>query len=204
MKPYGELNLTVSSPEQAFDEPLTLRSVKEYLNLDQGVTAQVDENLESFISAARSMAEDLQGLDLVGKQYDLTLDYFRPYAIELRQPLRSVDLFQYTDSDGVDHPLVEGIDYIVDLRRGLVKPPIDWTWPTTGTLWPTSAILIRFTSGYSSGSAFWLDHGAKILQGMRMLIVGWHEGRYPYGNNVNELPYAVTALLSWGSKKVAH
>lgn len=204
MRCYGNLALTVTSPVQSFDEPLSLAEVKAFLGLPERSPADSEEDamLEGFIAGAREVAEILQNRDLVEKQYDLALDYF-PCQIELRTPLVSVDLVQYTDSDGDETALVEDTDYIVDLARGLVMPPYSESWPSV-TLWPSSGVLLRYTSGLSSTDAFWADAGARVKIGMKHLISAWFNGRLPFENTPGaqqsvELPYTVTALLSMGA-----
>ena len=202
---FGSLSLTEGSPPQSFSEILTLAEVKSYLRLpDRSPADQAeDDELTSLIVAAREQAEILQGRDLIRKQFDLSLDYWFNYRIELRDPLASVDLFQYKDSNGAVTVMAENTDFIVDTSRhpGFVSPPYNKTWPTFAT-WPSSAILIRFTSGYATGSPFWSDAGARVKNGMKLLINNWYHNRLPFEKGMDataEYPYAVTACLSYGS-----
>lgn len=204
MRCYGNLSLTVTSPVQSFDEPLTLAQVKKFLELPERSPADSEEDamLDGFIAGAREYGELFQNRDLVEKQYDLGLDYF-PCQIELRTPLVSVDLVQYTDSAGVDHVLTEGTDYIVDLRRGLVMPPYGESWPSF-TAWPSSAVLVQFTSGLSGTDVFWNDAGQRVKIGMKHLISAWFSGRMPFepvpgSTDAVELPFTVTSCLSTGA-----
>lgn len=204
---YAALNLTESSPPQSFIEPLTVEQVQNYLRIVPSSPADPleDADLQLFISAAREQAEIMQGRDLVRKQWDLTLDYWPSWRIELGNPLVSVDLFQYQDSDGVFKTLAEDTDYIVDTRRqpGFVSPIYNGSWPTF-TPWPSSSILLRFTSGFSSDSAFWNDAGARIKNGMLLLISSWYNQRLPFETGADpakEYPYAVTACLSYGARR---
>ena len=200
----GSLNLTETSPPQSFLEPLALEEVISYLGIPERSPADPMEDLqlETFISAARDIAEFHQGRDLVEKQYDLSLYGFPCREIELRDGLASVDLVQYRDSDGGLH---EFEHYIVDKARhpGVVMPPYGESWPSF-TAWPSSPVLIRFTAGYPPNHPFWTSGpGARIKQGMLMLISGWFNNRIPFqehGNQaIQEYPYAVTACLSYGA-----
>lgn len=204
---YGTLRLTVSSPPQSFDEPLTVTQLMRYMKLPE--SSPVDEGEQEFIgsliSAAREQAEILQNRDLVQKQFDLSMDYWPSYRLELRTPAVSVDRLQYMDSNGDVTVMQEGpdADYIVDLSKqpGVVAPPYNATWPTF-TPWPSSAILLRFTSGYSSADPFWSGPGARIKMGMRLLISAWYNNRLPFERGVDamsEYPYAVTSCLSYGA-----
>lgn len=208
MNTYGSPSLTETSPAQSFTEPLTLAEVKAYLNLPERSPADSaeDADLELMITAARDIAEGLQGRDLVRKQWDLYHDAFWSHKIRLSAPLVSVDLVQYTDSDGLATALVADTDYIVDTKKqpGLVMPAYGESWPSF-TAWPSSAVLIRFTSGYESTDVFWSgDAGTRIKRGMLLLINHWFTGRLPFEPNMQsmngiEYPFAVTACLSFGA-----
>jgi uncharacterized phiE125 gp8 family phage protein len=204
--PYGSLSLTAKSPVQSFTEPISLAQARKYLNLPERdpLDYEEEDEIETFISAAREVAEVMQGRDLVRKQWDLSLDYFYSYGIELRDPLVSVDLFKYRDSGGGYTTLVENTDYLVDATKhpGIVTPPFNSFWPGI-TGWPTGAVLIRFTSGYASDDAFWSDAGKRLIVGMKMLISAWYNGRLPFDavRDVSEYPYAVTALLGFGAQR---
>jgi uncharacterized phiE125 gp8 family phage protein len=207
MKTYGELRLT---PSQTFTEVLTKEDVRTWLGAvpPQDAVDQVNQDalLDSLIIAARSVAELAQHADLVEKQWDLHLDMFPGYpdqSIELRYPLQSVDTFRKTDSKSNVTTLVEGTDYIVDKARGLVTPPWGQIWPLF-TPRPSSAIFIQFTSGYTADDPYWQDVGMHVLQGMRLLVTGWHEGRFPFGRQVLEFPYGPSALLSYGARPLVY
>ena len=201
---YSSLSLTVTSPAQDFTEPITLAEMKEYLNLPARSPADdaEDDLINAMISGAREVAEILQGIDLLRKQYDLVSDYFWTYRIPLRGPLVSVDLFRYRDSDGAYTTLTENTDYIVDTSKhpGIIAPPYNSTWPTF-TPWPSSAVLVRFTSGLSATDAFWNDAGKRIIMGMKLLVSMWYNNRLPYDTGrAAEYPFAVTSLLSFGAR----
>lgn len=213
MRLYGALNLTESSPPQSFREPIPLDLAKEFLRV---TTTEQDRTISGMIAAARAHAELLQNKDLVVKQWDYSLDTFTDFAIaqatannysavyedelQLRLPLRSVDLFQYTMSDGTVIPLAENTNYTVDLARGLVKPAYGTCWPSF-VAGRSSPILLRYQSGYSASHPFWVSGGAPLLVGMKMLITSWYEDRIPYveGTGVHELPFGITKLLKSGA-----
>jgi len=201
--PYGSLNLTDSSPVQSFVEPISLEQARSYLNVPDRDPEDIEEDslIQAYISAAREIAEVEQGRDLVRKQFDLSLDSFFSYRIELRDPLVSVDLVRRRDSSGTYMTMGDGTDYIVNTtdHPGFITPPYNVSWPTF-TPWPTGAVLVRFTSGFSADNAFWNDAGKRIKAGMFMLISGWFNNRLPYAiaRSIQEYPYGVTALLQYG------
>lgn len=206
MANYGSLNLAVTSPVQSLAEPLTLAQAKKHLNLPDRSPADTEEDdmLADLISAARESAEIAQGRDLVTKQWELSLDHFECYQIELRDPLVSVDLVRYRDSTGNYTSMVDGTDYIVDTAKhpGVVMPPYGVSWPSF-TPWPSSAVTILFTSGIDDQSPFWIDAGKRIKQGMLLLISEWFNNRLPlsYDMSVGGVGVVdrINALLSVGS-----
>lgn len=215
---YGTLNLTdwsVLSPPsvQTFTEPLDIAEVLNFLRLDQDDAEA--SMIQADITAARVYAEGLQGRDLVRKQWDLALDYWpcswsaavRDGAIELRPHLVSVDLVRRRDSSGTDTPLAENTEYIVDTSKqpGLIRPPYNAWWPSF-TPWPSSAVLVRFTSGLAPDAQFWSGPGQAVKTGMRRLISDWYNNRVPRVLQRGEtlaLPDPITAMLSFGGLKRA-
>lgn len=189
MKPYGTIELTVSSPEQSFTEPISVSEAKGWLRV-RG--SSEDAAIGRLITGVRAETENQQGIDLVEKQWDLRLDEFPDCEIALRRPLQSVQLVQYTDSDGNVTALAEGTDYVVDTARGLILPAYGESWPAFVPA-PSSAVLVRFTSGYSASDTFWSNDGASIYQRMQFGIVRLYDIR-------TELDIAqIAAVLGYGA-----
>jgi uncharacterized phiE125 gp8 family phage protein len=170
------IRLTVTSPPQTIDEPLTVEEMREYLRLPTYSPPDTagDDLIASMISAARETAElwTYQNRDLVGRQWDKRLNRFPAYEIPLRDPLSTVDLVEFKDYDGTTTTLTEGTDYIVDTNQNLILPAPGTSWPTD-TLWPVSAVLVRFTTS---------DYAipAMVKNGMKLLISDWHTLRLPF------------------------
>ncbi len=204
--PYSSSKLTVTSPPQSFNEPLTLAEVKSYLKVPLRSPADSDEDalISSLISGARVQAEIAQRRDLVVKMWDMSLDYWTDYQIEVgAPPLVSVASIQYKDIEGIVTTLVENVDYIVDTakRPGIVAPAPNMTWPFF-TSWPSSAITIRYTAGITPSDPWWTESGALVKNGMRLLISAWYNNRIPFeigASAMAEYPYAVTTALNFGA-----
>lgn len=224
MKAYGEIQLTEASPPQTFTEPITVSEFKSFMRIPVLSPTDADEDafILSAIAAGRQAVEIEVGFDIIEKQWDLHLDLLlgydsiagaayplrfntvynlgAGYEIPLRYPLRSVDLFNTTDYQGTVAALVAGTDYIVDLNRALVTPPWGKTWDFFSP-YPSSAVLIRFTSGYSSTHPFWLNAGQMVKQFIRLLAAEYYEFRVPFepGRIATEHPY----MLQYLSRNVA-
>ena len=184
---------TVTSPPQSFTEPLTLAEVKSMLVIPDADTTK-DTMIELYIVAARQLGETRQGRDLVGKQWDLTLDCF-PCVIQTRDNLSTVDLLRYRDSDGNYTTLVEGTDYIIDTVQGLVMPPYSESWPSF-TPWPSSAVLCRYTVAPPT-----IDEEIKL--GMKFAISLWYNNRIPAelgASAVQQYPFCL-GLLDHGKRE---
>jgi uncharacterized phiE125 gp8 family phage protein len=181
------LKLTVTSPPQSFTEPLTYSDCQDFLEIPSADTTR-QTLVESYIVAAREVAELRQGRDLVNKQYDLTLDRW-PYIIQLREGATTVDIFRYKGSDGVNVTMVDGTDYIFDTDGYRLTPPYNETWPWA-SLWPTSPIFVRYTVEA-------LPPDAQVLLGMKYLISQWYNNRIPAeagASRIVEYPYALGLL----------
>ena len=185
--------LTVTSPPQSPTEPLTVAVVKTILRIPTADTTK-DSMIELYIVAARQLAETRQGRDLVGKQWDLTMDCF-PRVIETRDNLSTVDLLRYRDSDGNYTTLVQNTDYIVDTVQGLVMPPYGESWPSF-TAWPSSAVLCRYTVAPPT-----IDEEIKL--GMKFAISLWYNNGIPAelgASAVQQYPYCL-GLLDHGKRE---
>lgn len=177
-----------------------------------------------MITAARLEAENENGRELTPKQWRLDLDAFpgggSPYTwlvatpfgalegnrlfhlsvgagrIGLLDPLISVDSVTYKTGDGTVVPLTENVDYIVDAGKhpGIICPAYQKTWPS-GPLWPSGAVQITFTAGFTPSTV-----PATIKQGCLLLVSQWYEGRIPYEaiRFVAELPFSVSSLFRNG------
>jgi uncharacterized phiE125 gp8 family phage protein len=199
----AQLTLTATGTAQVFTEPLSVAEVEHFLRLPALSPEDEDRTalLESLIITARELAEGYQGRDLVEKQWDLTLSGFAS-VIELRTPLVSVDLVQYTDSDGNTTALTENTDFIKDTSKepGVIMPVYGGSWPSF-TAWPTSPVLVRFTSGLGSTDIFWSDAGQRVLIGMKKLIDIWYNEAsiLPPGSSGASVPFGIEILLSTGA-----
>ena len=66
---------------------------------------------------------------------------------------------------------------------------------------PTSAILIRFSSGYAANDPWWQGDGSVVLEGMRYMISQWYNVRLPMGQAVSEWPMTAREALSFGARQ---
>lgn len=189
----GELRLTDTSPEQTLIEPISTLEMKEFLRVPvlSPTDEQQDTEIDGLTAGAREMAEAYQNRDLAGRQWDLWFDYFERVVFQLRHPLSSVDLIQYTDSVNVSHDLVEDTDYIVDTVKATVQPVYGGSWPSC-TPYPALAVLIRFTTGAAVVSQ-------TVHVGIKLLTSDWYFNRLPRNIGDGDLPMHIQRLLEHGA-----
>jgi hypothetical protein len=160
------------------DEPVSLAVVKKRLRLPPAFTDH-DDMLTGLIVTTRQDGERLSGLTLAQRQFTQVLDSFPYYTdtiqsqqayppsyyslprysttlwnysqmIKLaRAPLISVDSITYIGTDGLEHVLHSGTDFIVDPETHLAR-----IFPRVGQFWPAviyapNAVKIIFTAGFS-------------------------------------------------------
>jgi hypothetical protein len=163
-------SISVGSPEA---EILSRDAAKLFLNLFNDDTK--NDLVDSLIIAARQEAEEYTWRSLAKKPYMQTMDrfpghsdsgfigsiqqrvYLRGYGlghhhqvIKLRNPpLISVDNITYIGQDGIEHSLLPGTDFQVDVinEPGRIAPLPGAVWPliSPGVL---NAIRIFYTAGY--------------------------------------------------------
>lgn len=170
------ISLTVTSPPQSFEEPISISEMVSYLKIP-GTTGTEFELIASLIQAARADAERLQNRELVRKQLDWVADYWTSCEIPLPFPLISVDLVQYRDSDGTTHDLTADVDYVVNTSKGVIVPK-SGDWPSFNA-WPSGAVLIRCAVGYEATDPWWSADGGPVKDGMRLRISDQFYDRAP-------------------------
>lgn len=189
------LKLTVTSPVQSFEEPVTLSEIKGALGIPDVDTSR-DVLLDAYAPAAREVAEACQQRDLVSKQWDLFLSYFPRHQIDLRDNTTSVTTFRYRKSDGDYVTMVEGTDYEFDSALSILTPVSNGTWPTA-ELWPSSAIEIQFTVTPPAVPD-------RLKRGMLALISLWDANQVPAelgASAVQNYPFMLS-LLEIGRREV--
>jgi hypothetical protein len=203
------LKLTVTSPVQSFEEPVTMAEIREALGIPDADTSR-DTLFQAYAPAAREVAEACQQRDLVAKQWDLYLSHFYGEAqqwgigvycsptghITLRDNATAVTTFRYRKSDGDYVTMVEGTDYEFDSKLCILTPVSNGTWPTD-QLWPSSAIEIQFTVTPPAISS-------RLKRGILALISLWDANQVPAelgASAVQEYPFMLS-LLSIGKREI--
>jgi uncharacterized phiE125 gp8 family phage protein len=110
-------------------------------------------------------------------------------------PIVEIESITYLGPDDVNHVLAEA-DYRL-LLNGSISPPINGSWPSVGS--SSEAVRVVYVAGYADTGD---DPPAStvppaIKQAVLLLIGQWFYNRAAVnvGNIVNQMPFAVEALL---------
>lgn len=172
-------------------EPVSLDEVFDYLRADMSNAPDVTY-VQQIVTAAREWCEGYQRRAYITQTLELVLDEFPDGAISIpRGKLQSVTSVKYKDSDGVEHTLTDGADYVV-AKSGVTGRivPVD-SWPSAA-LYPAEAVKIVFVCGYGN---FPDSVPARAKQAIMMLVSYWFDNRSAVGTVWKEIEFSVHALL---------
>ena len=171
-------------------EPVSKAEAKAHLRVDHDAD---DFLIDALAAAARQYAEDLTGRGLVRRTYDLFLDAFPRWTVELpRPPVDSVTTVKYLDTAGAQQTLAAS-KYVVDAKSspGRVTPAWGESWPATRA--QVNAVEIRFVAGHANATVV----SPKVKLGIKLLISTWYDNRdsLVIGASVAEMPKVASADL---------
>ncbi len=186
-----QLRYALTQVTAPLTEPLELDDAKNHLGVDLTVD---DGMIERLTGAARRQAESYLGRALITQTWDLHLDRFPVWTIDVpRPPLRSVDSLVYIDSAGTAQTLPKE-RYRVDaasepgritpgLWRDLARDPSR-----------TNAVTVQFKAGYGDKA---VDVPEDIRQALLLLVGSFygHREDIVVGETVARLPRGAEALL---------
>lgn len=190
---------TLVTPPAA--EVITLAEAKAHARVE------IDDDdglIAGYAIAARVHLEGETRRAFLTQTWDLTLDYGWPVVREdgrhlnrivlPRPPVQSVTSITYIDSAGATQTLAADQYKLAKASTGewFVEPAYGVTWPSVRS--EMAAITVRFVAGYGSNPG---DVPEPLRQAMLLLIGHFYENREAIniGNIVNELPFAVAALV---------
>ena len=163
--------------------------------LTNEATTSEDDDLTDLIKDGREQVEAFTRHKLLTQTWDYYLEGF-PINKFITIPfgnLQSVASIKYTDCDGVETPLIEDTDYLVQKngdQHGLIVLPYGKAWPSV-TLSPDNPIAIRFICGWTAAS----DLPKNIKRAVKFAA----EDAYYHGDRRDALKSAIESLL-WSSR----
>lgn len=180
-------------------EPVTLAEAKAHLRIDPDFDAD-NSYVMALITAARYHVETVCDRTLVRSQWQMKLDAFPSWDIELpRPPVTHGDIVvTYVPSDGVYQPIQwTNFREDRDATPAVIRPLWNRTWPPCRGA--ENDVTITYWAGYG-------DDGRSVPQparhAMLMLIGSWFANREAVApGSMNPVPMAVDMLLgsvNWG------
>jgi uncharacterized phiE125 gp8 family phage protein len=169
---------------------VTTAEAKRHCRIDSN---EDDAYLDSLVSVAQGYIEGPNGWlgRSFGEQvWTLTLDAFPAGSIYLPlPPLQSVDVLEYTKTDGTTGTITDFREFGVGsvVGAGFVLPAYDAAWPDTRD--EPEAVRITFTAGYASAPP-------QVKHAILLLVGEWYENREDAGAiRLTEIPTAASSLL---------
>ena len=180
-------------------EPVSLAEAKSHLRVDADFDAD-DQYIMSLVSAARYHVETVSDRTLIRSQWQMKIDAFPSWDIELpRPPITTGSIVvTYIPSDGVYQPVpFTNFREDRDATPAVIRPQWNRTWPSTRGA--ENDVVITYWAGYGEdGRAV----PAPARHAMLMLIGGWYANRESIVQGaMNPVPMAVEMLLgsiNWG------
>lgn len=134
-------------------EPVEVSALKMHARID---AADEDTNIAIYAKSCRRTLENILGISFIETTWDEYLDRFPsgPKAeIKLtKAPLMSITSITYTNSAGQSQTLVEGTDFVVDLKTRRIWPKFGMVWPVDVEIKP-SPIRIRYKAGFGAAAS---------------------------------------------------
>jgi uncharacterized phiE125 gp8 family phage protein len=172
-------------------EPVTPATVHAHLRLVED--GQEKDYATALIGAAREWAERRNGIATTEQVWELTLDGWWDYTLDLPvPPTQSITHVKYLDPDGVEqtldpaaYALIAGFPIAQLAWRLDAVRPSHQDFP--------GAIRIRFVAGYADPNAV----PKTVRQAILILVGTWFEHREAVGANTafQKVPMTVEALL---------
>lgn len=169
-------------------EPVTLTQCRLWCRIDDDDTGQ-DAVLLLIMQAARERAEEITGLCVAQRTFEVTLDAFPADStpIELPYPpVVSVQYLTYFDSAGDMQTLSGSPDaWILDTnsKPGRISPLWGGTWP--GTADRVAAVRVGYTAGYSNPNQV----PKRLILWIQARVSTWYENReHLQLSNLKEAP----------------
>lgn len=180
-------------------EPVTIAEAKSHLRVD---AAFVDDDayIQSLISAARYHIETVSDRTLIRSQWQMKLDWFPSWDIELpRPPIAAGPItVSYVPSGGASN-YVSFTDFREDRDStpAAIRPQWNGTWPSCRGA--ENDVLITYWAGYGESPS---DVPPPARHCTLMMVAHWYANREAVvQGGMNPVPMAAEVLLgsiNWG------
>lgn len=180
-------------------EPVSLTEAKAHLAIDQSFTED-DRYIQSLLSAARHHVESVSDRTLIRSQWQLKLDLFPSYDIELpRPPIAAGDVVVTFVPSSQASAVEAYTNFRVDrdATPAAIRPQWNGSWPTCRGA--ENDVTITYWAGYGESGT---DVPPPARHCILMLAAHWFSQREAVvQGGMNPAPMAVELLLgaiNWG------
>ena len=186
--------------DDAVVEPVSIADAKSHLRIDPQFTDD-DLYIQGLISSARHYVETVSDRTLIRCRYQMSLDVFPSWDIELPRPPflpgGSVSV-TYVPSDGIYTPVsYTGFRLDSTATPAVIRPPWNGNWPTCRGA--ENDVVVTWDAGYG-------EDGTRIpppaRNAMLLMIGSWYANREAVvQGGMNPVPMSVEAMLgtiNWG------
>lgn len=169
------------------EEPITPSDVIEISSIDEDLAANdiTMAYISTLITSARQSAETITKRVFITQTWELYLDMFPTWEIELPfPPVQSITSIKYIDNDGVLQTMSSG-DYTADMKSepAYITPVYGGSWPSAR--YQRNAVTIRFVAGY--GLADDVPGGIKTWMHMRVKTLYDNRDKFVLGTSFSQI-----------------
>jgi uncharacterized phiE125 gp8 family phage protein len=179
-------------------EPVTISEAKSHLRIDKDFTDD-DLYVQGLISAARHHVETVTDRTLIKSQWQMRLDTFPAWDIELPKPpfmLGGVSV-TYVPTSGEAPITYTNFRTDMDSTPAVIRPQWNGMWPNCRGA--EGDVTVTYWAGYGESPN---DVPAPVRHSMLMLIGSWYANREAVvQGGMNPVPMAVEIMLgsiNWG------
>jgi uncharacterized phiE125 gp8 family phage protein len=179
-------------------EPVTLAEAKSHLRIDAGFTAD-DAAISSLITAARIHVENVSGRTLIRSRWQIKLDHFPSWDIELPNPpiMSDAVTVTYVPSEGGQPIAFTDFRTDRDATPAVIRPQWNGLWPVARGA--ENDVTVTYWAGYGESAS---SAPVPARHCCLMLLGHWYANREAVAPGaMNPVPMSVETLLgaiNWG------
>jgi len=160
--------------------PMTAADFREHGRVIQ--TAE-DTIIEKYIQVARTYYEDVNDMTFLTTTWKAYWERFETPLIIPRPPYVTVTTLTYTNENGVETPITEGTDFVVDSKSmfATIKPYEGLSWPSDVEDDGYNAVTLTFVAGYTAATLI----PEPWLQGLRLAVEVMYDRMGPYASAID-------------------
>lgn len=164
--------------------PVSLADAKAHCRVDG---SDEDALISALLDAASVAVSEMSGRVLVAETWRMSVSGASGDLRLPKSPVQSITAITYYDRDGVEQAAnVDDFFLFADEDRAILRPKDGKAWPSVQSR--EEALSVDFVAGYDAVPS-------NLGQAVLLLVGHWYQNREAVGQNVEELPLAVEAMV---------